>query len=248
MKGVILSINPDAGMIDVTHSVPAQNIRRAAAIVAEIASTFPEQTVHLAVVDPGVGSSRPLLAAEAANQRFLAPDNGLLEALFRRYPPQRIHRLTESQYWRRPVSATFHGRDILAPVAAHWSLDVDIARFGPPLDAGDLVSLVRPIVRREPDALIGEIESIDAFGNCISNISEADLPTDCARPQILVEIAGRMITGICRCYADQLKGTALALVGSSGLLEVAVAQGDAAQTLDVEIGTEIRVYVARGNQ
>jgi len=241
MKGVVLSINPDARIIDVTHTVPPQNVRRAAAIVAEIAGTFPEQTIHIAVVDPGVGSPRALLAAEAANQRFLASDNGLLGTLFRRYPPRRIHRVTEVRFWRQPVSATFHGRDILAPVAAHWSLGIDVAEFGPPIDPGELANLAQPVLRREPNVLIGEIEFIDAFGNCISNISETDLPPDDVRSRCRIEIAGRLITGISRCYADQPPGSLLALVGSSGLLEVAQTQGHAAQALKIGTGAEIRV-------
>ncbi len=133
MKGAVLSINPAAQLVDVTHTIPPQNVARAAAVVAEITGVYPTGAIHLAVVDPGVGSSRALLAAEAAGQRFLAPDNGLLTVLFRRFVPTRLHRLSEDRFWRKPVSATFHGRDILGPVAAHWSRGADLSEFGPPV-------------------------------------------------------------------------------------------------------------------
>jgi S-adenosylmethionine hydrolase len=149
--------------------------------------------------------------------------------------------VTEGRFWRQPVSETFHGRDILAPVAAHWSLGVDVAEFGPPIDPGALANLARPVVRWEPNLLIGEIEFIDAFGNCISNISESDLRPDDDQSRYRVEIAGRLITGISRCYADEPPGSFLVLIGSSGLLEVAQTQGHAAQALKIGTGAEIRV-------
>jgi S-adenosylmethionine hydrolase len=241
MKGVVLSINPGVTIIDVTHSIAPQDIRRAASIMADIAGAFPEGTIHVAVVDPGVGTARGLLAVEAAGQRFVAPDNGLLGLLLGRNPAGRIHRLSEDRFWRKPVSATFHGRDILAPVAAQWSLGIDIARFGPPVDPDQVFTLARPVVRRVGNSLIGEIELIDAFGNCISNISRAELPTEADVSRIRIEIAGRCIAGISVCYADRPPGAELALFGSSGLLEVALNQGDAAQSLGIEPGTEIRL-------
>src|SRR5690349_1490470 len=127
MKGVILAINSQAQIVDVTHAIGPQDVARGARIIEEIAGVYPAGSIHVAVVDPGVGSERALLAAEAAGQRFLAPDNGLLSPLFRRFGPERVHRLANERYWRRPVSATFHGRDILAPVAAHWSRGADLA-------------------------------------------------------------------------------------------------------------------------
>jgi S-adenosyl-L-methionine hydrolase (adenosine-forming) len=247
MKGAVLTINPEAQVIDVTHAIAPQDIRCAAAIVADVAESFPKGTIHVAVVDPGVGTARALIAVEATGQRFLAPDNGLLARLLRRHAPSRIHRLTEQRFWREPVSATFHGRDILAPVAAHWSLGVDIARFGPPIDPERLVPLAQSVVRCASNELVGEIELIDAFGNCISNITRADFPADHVPAECRIEIVGRLIAGVSRCYGEHPVGSALALIGSSGNLEVAVAQGHAAQTLHVQPGAEIRVIFCPRN-
>jgi len=243
MKGAILSINPAAQIVDVTHAIPPQNVSRAAVIIDEIASAFPSGSIHLAVVDPGVGSSRALLAAEAAGQRFLAPDNGLLTVLFRRSAPARVHYLTEDRFWRKPVSATFHGRDILAPVAAHWSLGADIAEFGPPVSVVELVQLPIAEPWREGRAVVGRVEAADSFGNLLTNIREADLPPGDPRALSIV-IGPRRITGISRCYADEAYGSLVVLMGSSGRLEIAVVNGSAQHVLNVADGTEIRVEPA----
>jgi S-adenosylmethionine hydrolase len=240
LKGAILAINPQAQLIDVTHAVPPQAVSRAAAIMEEIACVFPAGSIHVAVVDPGVGSDRALLAAEAAGQRFLAPDNGLLMVLFRSFPPPRVHRLTDDRFWRKPVSATFHGRDILAPVAAHWSCGADVAEFGPPVNVASLVNLPLAEPRRTGRILTGCVEAADAFGNLISNIREADLPPG-DRFALRIGIGNQTIAGISRCYSDHPAGSLLALIGSSGRLEIAVSHGSAARHLNVSCGTEVRV-------
>jgi S-adenosylmethionine hydrolase len=242
MKGTILAINPDVQLVDVTHAIPPQGIARAAAVVEEIASVFPAASIHVAVVDPGVGSDRALLAAESAGQRFLAPDNGLLTLVFRRFPQARVHRLTEDRFWRKPVSATFHGRDILAPVAAHWSRGVDVAEFGPPVALADLVKLSLELPHREGRFLVGCIESVDAFGNMISNVREADLPPGDGKA-VRISVGNVTIAGISRCYSDHPHGSLLALFGSSGRLEIAVSNGSAAQSFSVSCGARIRVEV-----
>lgn len=244
MKGVILAINPAAQIVDVTHAVPPQDVARAASVIEEIAQVYPGMTIHVAVVDPGVGSDRALIAAEAAGQRFLAPDNGLLIPIFRRFPPARIHRLTEDRFWRRPVSATFHGRDILAPVAAHWSRRADLADFGPPVELTALVPLLVDEPKRNAGVLIGRVESIDAFGNLITNVRDTDLP---ASPggAFAILLAEHRISGISRCYADLPPGSLLALFGSSGRLEIAVANGNAAKQLGAFVGTEVRIETSR---
>ncbi|MGE5194458.1 MAG: S-adenosyl-l-methionine hydroxide adenosyltransferase family protein [Deltaproteobacteria bacterium] len=244
MKGVILGIAPDVQLVDVTHAIPPQDVGRAAAVIAEIARVFPAGTVHVAVVDPGVGSDRALLAAEAAGQRFLAPDNGLLTLLFRRFPPARIHRLADDRFWRKPVSATFHGRDILAPVAAHWTRGADLADFGPAVDVATLVTLFLEEPRRIGQTLIGRVESVDAFGNLITNVREADLPAG-ERGCFLVYLGDSRIAGVSRCYADVSSGQLLALIGSSGSLEIAVNGGSAARQIGVSVGTEVRVEPKR---
>ncbi len=236
MKGVILTINPKAQIVDVTHSIPPQDVARAARVIESIIPAFPAGTIHVAVVDPGVGSSRRLLAAESAGQRFLAPDNGLLAPVFSSWPPGQIRELQNDRFWRKPVSLTFHGRDILAPVAAHWSLDVDPTEFGPIVEPGSLVPLHVSRPHRAGGALIGRVEYADSFGNLITNIAASDLDEGTAQ----ISIAGRTIDGLCRCYSDQPVGALLALIGSSGRLEIAVNGGSAARLLNVMPGAEVR--------
>lgn len=240
MKGAILSINPAVQIVDVTHAIPPQDVSRAAVVVEEIARVFPSGAIHVAVVDPGVGSHRALLAAEAAGQRFLAPDNGLLTMLLRRYPPDRVHCLLENRFWRNPVSATFHGRDILAPVAAHLSLGSDLAEFGPAMSVAALVRLSLGQPQQVGGAVIGRVESIDAFGNLITNICESDLPPG-DRHSLSISLGDHLITGISHYYSERPSGGLVAVVGSSGRLEIAINGGSAATKLYLSVGTEIRL-------
>lgn len=239
MKGVILAINPLAQIVDVTHQVPPQDVFRAALILDEISQVFPAGTIHVVVVDPGVGSSRAIVAAEAGVQRFLAPDNGLLGPVLSRFPARRVHRVSDESFWRQPVSATFHGRDIFAPVAAQWSLGTDLSRIGPAVDAASLVALPRYEPRHEGSVLVGRIESIDSFGNLTTNIDERHLAG--RHRALTISVAGARIGGVQRCYADCPAGDLLALVGSSGRLEIAVNGGNAAVRLNAVIGMEVRI-------
>jgi hypothetical protein len=240
MKGVILGINPGATIVDVTHAIPPQDVRRGAGVLCEIARAFPEGTIHVGVVDPGVGGSRALLAAQAVGQRFLAPDNGLLSLLFKSFPPEHVHRLQADRFWRKPVSATFHGRDVLAPVAAHWSRGTDIAEFGPSYDLRSLVTFPAEEPRRLGRSLVGQVESIDHFGNLITNIGDTDLPAGEGRALSIV-IGDARIPGISHSYSDQPMGHLVALIGSSAHLEIAVNQGSAAMILSAGPGIEVRV-------
>ncbi len=244
MKGAILAVAPHATIIDVTHLIPPQDVARGARVVGRLADAFPRGTIHIAVVDPGVGSPRPLIAADLAHQHYLAPNNGLLSLAARRHPPQRVHRLTESQFWRRPVSATFHGRDILAPVAGHWALGTDLSRFGPVLET-DLVNL--PLVEPywQGATLVGEIVSIDGFGNLQTNISAGLLPSE-QRSAPTIVVVGAQIAGISRCYSEQPLQKLLALIDSAGMLEIAVNQGNAAARLNARVGLEVRVTLPAG--
>jgi S-adenosyl-L-methionine hydrolase (adenosine-forming) len=240
MKGVILGINPQVQIVDVTHAIPPQNVRRGAAVLEEIARVFPAGTIHIAVVDPGVGSNRGLLAVCAVGQRYLAPDNGLLWPVLHSFTPERIHRIEADRFWRKPVSATFHGRDILAPVAAHWSRGAEITEFGPPFDGARLVELPPNEPRRVGRMLVGQVESVDAFGNLITNIRDTDLaPGD--RRAVSIAVGGARFTGMSRSYSDQPAASLLALIGNSDHLEVAINQGSAAVTLAVGPGAEVRV-------
>jgi len=244
MKGVVLSINPAATIVDITHGIPAHDVRRGAMVLHEAFAAFPPGTVHVAVVDPGVGGARRLLAAEAAGYVFLAPDNGLLAAVFRDHAPSRVVQLARPEWWRANVSHTFHGRDILAPVAARVSLGTPLDQFGPHVDPATLCPLALPAPRATAAGVCGAVEQIDQFGNLITNLRARDLPT--ADAAELLILAGRVrVRGLSRYYAEQPKGSLLALLGSSGRLELAINAGNAAQTLGLAVGDAIQVIVDR---
>ena len=177
LKGVILSLNPEVRLVDLSHEVDPQDIRAGAFMLAEAAAYFPPGTIHLAVVDPGVGSRRRALAARCRGHYWVGPDNGLFHLIFNRAPDLAMVSLENPAYFRPRVSATFHGRDIFAPVAAHLSLGVDLDDFGPRVT--DPVSLAFPEPEFGPETIQGEIISVDRFGNLISNIpaGSGDLPT-----------------------------------------------------------------------
>jgi S-adenosylmethionine hydrolase len=177
---------------------------------------FPVGTIHVAVVDPGVGSERALVAVEMGRWRFVAPDNGLLTAVAARYPPQRIIRLTQSRFWREPVSNTFHGRDILAPVAAHLSNGVDILDLGEVQSS--LVTIRLPMASREQHQILGEITHIDRFGNLVTSIHASWL-ANANRERIEIECSSETIRGLQSHYANAETDSLLALIGSSGRLE-----------------------------
>ena len=163
MKGALLSLNPQILPVDLTHEVPPQDIRAAALILASVAPCFPPGTIHLAVVDPGVGGSRRALAAHCLDQFWVGPDNGLFHLIFHQASSLNIVSLENPDYFRPQVSATFHGRDVFAPVAAHLSLGVELRRFGPRIT--DPVALNLPEPRFGPEAIRGEIIYVDKFGN-----------------------------------------------------------------------------------
>lgn len=241
MKGMLLGINPDVRIVDVTHEIPPQDVTRGAIVLEQIVDSFPSGTIHVAVVDPGVGSDRPLIAAEVNGQRFVVPDNGLLSRIVRRRRPDAVRRLTETRFWnnRKEVSKTFHGRDILAPVAAWWSLGTPLTEFGPVWEQ-PLVML--KICEPQPieGGIQGQVEAIDSFGNLITNLPAGELPSG-GIPQLIVETGDIRIQGISQCYADGYPGQILALVGSGGKLEVAVNEGNAARQLAIPVGALVRV-------
>ena len=173
MKGVIFSINPHVTIVDITHAIPPQDIRSAAFVLNEVCRRFPSGTVHLAVVDPGVGTDRDLVYLEIGQQRFVGPDNGLFSRVARDRVITRIHVLAERDYWLPEISATFHGRDIMAPVAARLSLGLDPVLVGPRLER--LVDLAWPQAQVGARQIVGEIQAVDSFGNLITNITSAQL-------------------------------------------------------------------------
>jgi S-adenosylmethionine hydrolase len=233
MKGVILGINPAARLIDLSHQIPPQDLRRAAYFLAESIPYFPVQSIHVIVVDPGVGSDRSLLYAEVDGHCLLVPDNGCWALI--PGTPQRVIRLAETKYWRPQISNTFHGRDILAPAAAHLSLGADPGALGPAVDSWERLEM--PSWRRLQGGVSGEVIYVDHFGNLITNIPA----TQVDRPPTQLFIAGEASPDFLwtRFYADAKEGRLLVLTSSSGLIEVAVARGSAAARLKQRIGTPV---------
>ncbi len=239
MKGVILSINPAANVVDISHEIPPQDVRQGAVVLDDASGWFPEGTIHVAVVDPGVGTQRAIVYARIGKQDYIAPDNGLLSRLAARTPPAKVIRLNKPQYWLKSVSATFHGRDIMAPVAARLSLGLDPERLGPAVEK--LAGLHWPKVRQTPNKIEGVVLQIDSFGNLITNIGAemlAGRPTD---ERVCVVCNIYETWGIFHTYADQPRGTFIALIGSGGRLELAVVGENAAQMLGIEVGTPVVV-------
>jgi S-adenosyl-L-methionine hydrolase (adenosine-forming) len=239
MKGVILSIASDARLVDISHDITPpscedlrQNIRQAAYVLHAAAPYFPQGTIHLAVVDPGVGSARRALAIRTAHGFLVGPDNGLFTLFLAEQPNAECHAITNAKYTLPRVSATFHGRDIFAPVAAHLANGADPADLGPRIT--DPVTFSIPTPTQQPDrSWLGCVLYADHFGNLITSVTDDHLQTitDAGRKPVEISVGQRCIAGIRRTYSDVEPGELVALVGSSGHLEISVAGGNAVQTL-----------------
>jgi S-adenosylmethionine hydrolase len=239
MKGVILGLNPQARLVDLGHRIPPQDVRHAAFFLCATVPYFPASALHVVVVDPGVGTSRALLYVELGQHRLLVPDNGCWTELARRVAGQpAVRQLSEPCYWRQEVSATFHGRDIFAPVAGHLSRGLDARQLGPPVD--DWVRLAVPEPLLGPNRLTGEVVFIDDFGNLLSNIPGHALKAWRDRA-LRITVDGREVTRRVRTYGEAEPGTLVALVSSSGTLEVAVAHGSAGARLGAAVGSQVVV-------
>ena len=235
MKGVMLGVLPGLSLVDVTHDVDSHDVAAAALILDAASRFFPRGTVHLAVVDPGVGTARRALVVAADDATFVAPDNGLLTPIFAR-GPWRAFEASASEFRLPRVSRTFHGRDVFAPAAAYLAQGVAPERFGPRID--DPVRLSWPDVRTVSGAVSGVVVHVDRFGNLITSISAEAV--DALGSDASIHIAGRRLP-LVGTYADLPKGGAGALVGSSDRLEVAVREGSAAAVLRARRGTPVAV-------
>lgn len=239
MKGVILSINPNAQIVDVSHAVPHQDIRTGAIALAETAQWFPADTIHIAVVDPGVGSNRRIVYAHMGSQHFIGPDNGLLSGVARVFPPEKIVCITEPSHWLTDVSPTFHGRDIMAPVAAKLSLGLSPDELGETCEG--LIELDWPTVQQVPNRIDGQVIEVDSFGNLITNITREMLHGVPASDIVLVRCEEHETQGIYATYSDQPPMTFMAHVGSTGRLELAIVDENASAMLGVRVGAPVRV-------
>ncbi|HEX8633865.1 MAG TPA: SAM-dependent chlorinase/fluorinase [Pyrinomonadaceae bacterium] len=242
LKGAILSVNARARIIDITHEIPAHDVQAGAFALLAAYRSFPPRTIHLAVVDPGVGSARRPLLIVTPNYYFIGPDNGLFSYVCESERDARVYQLTNEKFFRAPVSATFHGRDIFAPVAAALSTNVPPEAFGDMITDYVRLAPLAP-VREAGAAWSARIIHIDRFGNLVTNLTGLELAGEEFAPGVKLEIGGREISSFRRFYADA-EGAAgdelFAIWGSAGFLEIAADRASAAGLLCAERGQRVR--------
>jgi S-adenosyl-L-methionine hydrolase (adenosine-forming) len=238
MKGAILCITPNVQIVDLNHGISPQDIRAAALTLAASVDHFPPGTIHVAVVDPGVGSGRRAILIDSAGRYFVGPDNGVFSFVSQDKDSLRIVHLSNEAYHLHPKSHTFHGRDVFAPVAAHLAGGVPADEFGVPLK--DCMRLPWPAVNRAGESILGEVLYIDRFGNLFTNIRERDL-TGLAREKLQVGLGRINIRGLSQSYAAGEKGTCIALINSWGLVEIASYNDNAASRTEAKIGDKVRI-------
>jgi len=275
MKGVIAGINPFANIVDICHSISPQDIFSGAYLLYTSYKYFPRKTIHVVVVDPGVGSRRDIVCVETKNYFFLVPDNGLLSFIVQEEKPKSIIRITNSKYFLPSPSSTFHGRDVFAPVAAHLSLGVKPQQFGIRINQLEQLDMPKP-VHKKTGQVEGQIIYIDRFGNLITNITkehlmqhdhsqslfktqmkEITLPISLPSQGgdeggvkinlkcLETTIGKKKIIGLSETYTDVKAGEPLALIGSAGFLEVSINQGNAQRYFKVDKGSKIIIEIGQ---
>jgi hypothetical protein len=243
MKGVILGISPNSSIVDISHDIEKFNVRMAAYTLASATPYFSKGTVHVAVVDPGVGTKRRAILIQTQQASYIGPDNGVLALAVRSQGIEHVFKITNPKFKLPIVSNTFHGRDIFAPAAAHLSKGVQPAEFGPEIRRISQAPFAR--IARGKNMLVGEVLHTDDFGNVITNFPEKELQSTGAKSKIGVKLKSRRLTlKLCKSYAEAKKNEALAIVGSHGFLEISINQGDAAANLKVKAGDKITLFRA----
>jgi S-adenosylmethionine hydrolase len=244
MKGVILDIVPEAEIVDICHSVQAFDVLDGALTISQAYSYFPNRTVHIVVVDPGVGTARRPILASSDKYHFVAPDNGVLSLVYAKESRMHVRHITAEHYFLQPVSNTFHGRDIFSPVAAYLAKEVDSLKFGDEIE--DFVKFAAPKPKKvEENRLRGVVLKVDRFGNLITNITSQDAPMlfgPKAAPFKIV-VGSREITEIHNAYAEGAPGEVIGILGSMGFLEIAANRGTAAQLTGVGKGNEVSIIL-----
>lgn len=240
LKAVVLGICPEVTLVDIGHDIPPHDVLSGALELAACYRYFPAGTVFLVVVDPGVGSARRGLAAEAGDYRFVAPDNGVLTAVFRETVPRKIVELTERKYARPTVSRTFEGRDRFAPAAAWLARGIGLSSLG--RGVSDPVRIEIPEPEIGPGGVTGVVLRVDRFGNLITNIDRAAFERAAAGGPVAVRVEAREVPRLVATYADSAPGELCALFGSTDHLEVAVAGGSAADLLGLGRGARVSVH------
>lgn len=242
MKAVILKISPSCRMIDVSHEIPPQDVMAGAWVVRNAAMLFPPGTVHLVVVDPGVGTERNPVALKIEDQFFVGPDNGLFSLIADAFDYQAV-RLTKSKYWREQKSNTFHGRDVFAPVAAHLAAGVPLNDLGEPVD--ELITYRWAVPISDKDGIQGWVVHIDRFGNLITNISADLIQSLQADLGIRIYAGNTILNNIETAFASVPDGEPVAYIGSSGTLEIAINKGNAKEMLSVEKGAQVSIIIQK---
>ena len=240
VKGVILTIHPSATFIDVTHEVPLGDVRRGGWLLRWSWSYFPKGTVHLTVVDPGVGSNRRILCLQHKGHLFLAPDNGIFAPLLSDVPRPTLYAVTQRRYALKKISHTFHGRDIFAPAAAYLSKGLAPHRLGPRVDTYKRFELPELLSTRT-GSLSGEIIAFDGFGSAVTNLGHERLAPLARKGPLAIHVKGRKLQGIQRSYAAVPKGSPCAVIGSRGLLEISIRMGCAASSWHLQVGDPVEV-------
>jgi S-adenosylmethionine hydrolase len=242
MKGVILGRCPTARIVDITHAVPEHDIVAGSYALFAVHDYFPIGTIHVAVVDPGVGTARRVLAVEMDGRLFLVPDNGLMSFILKSSAPDRIFAVENRDLMAPHISPTFHGRDVFAPVAAHLACGMPIEKVGPQVES--LVRLDISSPRRTDDGIGGEIIEVDRFGNLVTNIPEEMLPPEGdERAGVALRISGTTIEGVHRTYADVPLGQLVTYIGSAGLVEIGRNRASARDVLGAGVGHPVRIIL-----
>jgi hypothetical protein len=239
MKGVILTINRNATIVDISHEIPPQAVEEAAFVLKAAYLHFPPGTIHVAVVDPGVGGTRRPILVDAGSHLFVGPDNGIFSWILGDWPCKVVE-LTEPQYFLPEVSDTFHGRDIFAPVAGHLSLGTaEIGNFGRVISDPARIAFPEPSVAH--GKISGEVIHVDRFGNLVTNVPKMMLRGRVKPGEVSVLVGGRVIDGIAKSYSRKKPGECLAIVGGAGLLEISVSMESAAKLLKAGVGEKVTI-------
>ena len=241
MKGVILGISPEARIVDLSHEITPQRIEEGAFVLRTAYAYFPEGTVHVAVVDPGVGGTRRALVVETHGYRFVGPDNGLFAHVYAKETVHRVVSVTESRFMLPEISNTFHGRDVFAPVAAHLALGVPVSDFGPEIDDYVTGTVTEPVVHE--GGITGRVLHIDRYGNIITDIGDSLFLEKTRDKRFRIRLADLALDRVSASYDEADAGASLAILDSAGLLEIAVNGGNAAETLGVSTGDRVDVEV-----
>jgi S-adenosylmethionine hydrolase len=244
MKAVILGICPNAVIIDITHEIAKFNIRMGAYMLASAVPYFPEGSIHVAVVDPSVGTCRRPIVIQTKQSFFVGPDNGLLVLAAEKQGIIRIHELTNPRFMLPKVSHTFHGRDIFAPAAAHLMKGVKPEEFGPEIRKAVQPEFAKVTLRN--GVLVGEVLQVDGFGNIITNINEKEVTQSHVKGKLNVELAGcKLKLKFCEAYGETKPHEPLVLIGSHGFLEISINQGNAAKRFETKAGDRVAVSPAQ---